>query len=274
MEPRKARFLSEQEARSFLEAASGDRFEALYMICLMCGLRAGEVRALRWQDIELQNQWLHVAGTLQDAKGRYWLGPPKSKSAYRMVALPSVAATALRAHYGMQYQEKLSLAATGARWRNDWDLVFTTVQGKPLSKTTLRINFHRLVARANLPAGLRFHDLRHTCASLLFSQGVSARTVADLLGHSEVSTTLDLYTHVIPPVRRDAADAFDRLLPTSVPTRSRSTLASDAGNSRNRKTFLRLAAHLFTGPLVRRLPRGDSDGREAYSSGDLAVKTS
>ncbi len=270
VEPRQARFLNEEEACAFLEAARGSRFEALYLISLMCGLRAGEVRALRWQDIDLQNQRLRVAGTLQEAQGaRYWLGPPKSKSSYRTVALPAAATAALRAHYSMQYQEKSRLAATRVSWQNNWDLVFTTAQGKPLAKTTLRLNFRRLVATANLPTALRFHDLRHSCASLLFSRGVSARTISDLLGHSDVSTTLDLYTHLIPPARRDAAVAFDQLVEARAINRSANNLMRGARNSpeeaiqtqsRN-ATFFGRAAHLFASQLVHKFPRTDNHDR-------------
>jgi integrase len=211
-ERRPPSFLNAQQARDFLEASRGDRLEALYVVALTCGLRAGEVRALRWQDIDIENNRLRIDGTLQEARGpRYWIGPPKSKSAYRAVALSRAAAAALVAHYEKQFQEKTSFRTCGLPWGNDWELVFTTPGGRPLSKSTFRENFRRVVERASLRQ-LRFHDLRHSCASLLFSQGVDVRDVADLLGHSEVRTTLDLYTHVIPPARTDAADTFDRLL--------------------------------------------------------------
>ncbi len=230
--PRQATFLDPQQACKFLEAAHGDRFEALYVVSLLCGLRAGEVRALRWQDVDLRNYRLRVAGTLQEAKGgRYWLGPPKSKSAYRMVAMPVVATTALQAHYRRQCQDKISVGSRRVDWRNEWDLVFTTPLGRPLSKSTLRTSFRQLVTRAGLPEALRFHDLRHSCASLLFSQGVPARTVSDLLGHSEVSTTLDLYTHLIPPARRDAADALDRLLRAPAAARTSGVLVAGGRSS-------------------------------------------
>ena len=212
-EPRQATFLDAQQARRFLQAARVNRLEALYVVSLMCGLRAGEARAIRWHDVDFDNRRLRITGTLQEGKGgRYWIGPPKSQSAFRMVGLPAVTLAALRAHYGKQYEEKAWARTRGRNWENDWDLVFTTPVGRPLSKTTLRTNFRRLVALTGLPQTLRLHDLRHSCASLLFSQGVPARTVSDLLGHSQVSTTLDLYTHVMPPASNHAAEAFDRLL--------------------------------------------------------------
>jgi integrase len=235
-------FLNPQQARDFLEAARGDRLEALYTVALTCGLRAGEVRALRWQDVDIANNRLRIDGTLQEAKGpRYWIGPPKSKSAYRAVALSRAAAAALLAHYEKQFQEKTSFKACGLPWGNEWELVFTTAGGRPLSKTTFRANFRRVVERARLRQ-LRFHDLRHSCASLLFSQGVGARDVSDLLGHSDVRTTLDLYTHLIPPARTDTAETFDRLLEAGEPNGD----ARSAQDGRNRTlarslSFLRSA---------------------------------
>ena len=122
----------------------------------------------------------------------------------RLVALPVVAVTALQAHRIRQHREQL---AAGPRWVADpWDLVFRTTLGRPVDGPGLNKRFQELLAGNGLPRQ-RFHDLRHACASLMLAQGVAPRVVMETLGHSQISLTMNTYSHVIPQLGRAAAGA-------------------------------------------------------------------
>jgi integrase len=121
--------------------------------------------------------------------------------------LPAVVVDALQHHKAKQLQERL---LAGTRWR-ETGLVFTSTIGTPIEVGNLRRQFWKLLDKAGLPR-MRFHDLRHSCASLLLVQGVPARVVMETLGHSNISITMDTYTHVLPELQRQAADATDRAL--------------------------------------------------------------
>ena len=126
----------------------------------------------------------------------------------RQAELSAMAVTSLRDHRRRQAKERL---AAGSDW-NDLDLVFANEVGNPINVSNLvPRSFRPLLKRAGLPA-LRFHDLRHTAASLLLEQGEHPKVVQEMLGHSQVGVTLDLYSHVTPTMHRKAADTFDRLL--------------------------------------------------------------
>ena len=210
--PRVPRFeltpLDPDQARQLLEAIRGDRLEALYTVALAVGLRQGEALGLRWQDVDLDAGLLHVRHALQrNADGKLGLGEPKSRTSRRSIALPPPATAALREHRRRQLQERL-LAAD--RWQG-YDLVFTSTVGTPSDGTAITKRFQRLLADAGLPRQ-RFHDLRHACASLLLAQGIHPRVVMEILGHSQISLTMNTYSHVIPALQRDAADRMGDLL--------------------------------------------------------------
>jgi integrase len=114
---------------------------------------------------------------------------------------------ALQHHKAKQSQERL---LAGTRWR-ETGLVFTSTIGRPIEVGNLRRQFWKLLDKAGLPR-MRFHDLRHSCASLLLVQGVPARVVMETLGHANISITMDTYTHVLPELQRQAAEAMDRAL--------------------------------------------------------------
>lgn len=204
-------FLGPEEAQRFLEAVKSDRLEGLYGVALAVGLREGEALGLKWEDVELdaQKPVLHVNRSLGRVKGAGLMAmEPKTERSRRTVTLPAVAAQTLRAHRVRQLQERL---LAGSRWR-ETGYVFTTSIGTPLSASNvLNRSLRRLCERAGMPR-LRFHDLRHSCATLLLVQGIPARVVADVLGHSEVSLTLNTYSHVVPGMLDDAARAMDRAL--------------------------------------------------------------
>jgi integrase len=199
--------LTPEQARDFLDAVRGDRLEALYSVGLALGLRQGEILGLRWADVDLEGGTIRVTQALQRVNGRLDFVEPKSLSSRRTIPMPATVARALRAHRPWQLEERL---AAGARWRES-DLVFTTSLGTPLDSRNITRRFQVALERAGLPR-LRFHDLRHTAASLMLAQGVPARVVMETLGHSQISLTMNTYSHVVPALQREAADRMEAIL--------------------------------------------------------------
>lgn len=199
--------LPAHQAQTLLDAARGDRLEALYALALWLGLRRGEVLGLRWQDVNLEARTLRVEMAQQIAAGgKLELVAPKTERSRRTLPLPAALVPILRAHHTRQLTERLQ---AGQCWQ-DHDLVFCTRHGTPISPRNLVRSFKALLKRAGLP-DIRFHDLRHSCASLLASAGVPARVAMDILGHTNISTTMNIYTRVFDDAKRQAADVMDRL---------------------------------------------------------------
>ncbi len=198
--------LTPAQCRTLLDRARGDRLEALYVVTLSLGLRRGEVLGLRWPDVDLDAKRLVVAAALQRVKGEGLL-LVETKTARSRRVVPEVCVSTLRAHRVRQIQDKL---VAGSRWI-EMGFVFTTGIGTPLEGETVARRLHKLLVEAELPR-LRFHDLRHSAASLLLAQGVAPRVVMDVLGHSQISVTMNTYSHVIPALVEDAAAAIDRTL--------------------------------------------------------------
>jgi integrase len=196
------------QAAAFLRAADADELAALWRLALLCGLRRGELLGLMWDDLDLDRGTLSVRRTLSRGKGGTWeLGQPKTGSSRRSIALPASCIAALRRHKVRQNAERLRL---GAAWQ-DRGFVFTNASGGPLHVNSLMDRFARLVACAGVPR-IRFHDLRHTCATLLLAEGVHPKIVQERLGHSDISMTLNRYSHVTPGMQRQAADILDAAL--------------------------------------------------------------
>jgi len=152
---------------------------------------------------------LFVRVALQKHKGEYVLAPVKTDKSRRVLRLPDVCIDSLRRHMARQRAERE--AKGDGEWGNPWDLVFTDELGRPLSRYVVTRRFHRLLERAGLPKR-SFHSLRHTAATLLLSQGVPLRVIQELLGHSQLSTTADIYTHVLPALMADASTKMDLVL--------------------------------------------------------------
>lgn len=184
-----------------------DRLAALYTVALAVGLRQGEALALRWEDVDLDMGTLLIRRTVQRIDGKLVYGEPKSRTSRRTIALPHAAITALQRHRRRQIEEHLR---AGSLWQ-DHGLVFTTHFGTPLDARNVIRWFKALLKKADLP-DFRFHDLRHTCATLLLVQGEQPRTIMDILGHSQISLTMNTYAHVMPEVRREAASKMDAIL--------------------------------------------------------------
>jgi integrase len=200
--------LSADQTRRLLDAAAEDRLEALYVLAVHTGMRQGEMLALRWQDVDIENAALSVRRTLTRSGGKTTFGEPKTNRSRQSIRLTPQATEALRAHLERQLRDMNIL---GDRYR-DQGLVFTTDTGAPINPSNLRqLSFAPLLKRAGLPH-MRFHDLRHTCATLLLSRGVHPKFVQELLGHATIAITLDTYSHVMPSMGDATAKAMEDAL--------------------------------------------------------------
>jgi len=200
--------LTQNQARSLLAAARGDRLEALYIVALHCGLRQGELLGLKWEDVDLNAGTLSVRRTLSETRmeGFKYESPKSGKG--RSVKLSQGATDALRIHRKRQLEEQAR--EVEERFKG---LVFTTTNGTPYTCTNLLSQrFRPLLKRAELPAPTRFHDLRHTCATMLLKMGQHPKYVQELLGHASISITLDTHSHVIEGMGDGLADAMDGAL--------------------------------------------------------------
>jgi integrase len=201
----KRRVLTPVEARGFLAAARDERLYALLVLAITTGLRRGEPLALRWQDVAFDVGVVRVERSLLRLDGRLVFGRPKSASSVRTVPLPPAALDVLRVHRSVIEAES---AAEG--WQ-DLDLVFPSRVGTPIEPTNVNRWFRELRDRAGLP-WLRLHDLRHAFATFMLDQGADLRLIMETLGHSQISVTADLYTHILNPRQRAASEAVDTLI--------------------------------------------------------------
>ncbi len=205
--------LSPDQTRTLIEAAAGDRFEALYLLAVTTGMRLGELLALQWCDVDLDAGALQVRASLYYSGGAFVFSEPKTAKSRRRVMLPKLAAEALRRNRTRQLAERLAL---GLAWQSKVDLVFPSTVGGPMNPShMLRREFAGLLRQAGLPR-IRFHDLRHTAATLLFAQRINPKVVSEMLGHSDIAITLGLYGHVTPPMQQEAADTMDKLFDQNV----------------------------------------------------------
>ena len=203
--PPEMRPLSPEKARKLLETSRGDGLEALYVLAVHAGMRQGELLALKWEDVDLNEGVVRVRRTLVRSGGRVAVGEPKTKGSRRTVYLTGAAKEALRSHLGRQLEE---MGRLGDLYR-DHGLVFTSGVGTLINPTNLRRrSFAPLLQRARLPQ-IRFHDLRHTCATLLLTRNVHPKYVQELLGHATAAITLDTNSHVIPGMGNHTARAME-----------------------------------------------------------------
>lgn len=202
---RDRRFLSVPEAERLFEAAKGDRLEALYSVALMLGLRQGEALGLRWNNVDLEGRTATAEEAVHRVKGEGLRFKDTKTHQSRTLPLPVVCVAVLREHKRRQNEERLA----AVRWQDN-NLVFCTRHGTPLDGTNVTKYFKALLARASIPP-MRYYDLRHSAASLMAARGVPARLAMEILGHSDIRLTLNVYTHVLDESKRQAADAMDRL---------------------------------------------------------------
>jgi integrase len=209
--PKEMHPLSSEEVRRLLDAARDERFEALYVLAVTTGMRQGELLALRWSDVDLEDPeraTVSVRRTLTRNGGRVTFGEPKTKKSRRSIRLTHQAVRVLKKHLERQLRE---IGMLGDRYE-DQGLLFATDTGGPLNPSNLRQrSFLPLLKKARLPH-VRFHDLRHTCATLLLNQGTHPKFVQELLGHATIAITLDTYSHVMPSMGDQTAKAMENAL--------------------------------------------------------------
>lgn len=197
-----------KEAREFLVVAQVDRLYARWLLATMLGLRQGEVLGLTWLDIDLPRSRLHVRRSLQrQPDGVLALVETKTSRSRRTIPLPASLVVALEDRLNAQQDER---ALAGDIWRES-DLVFTTRNGTAISPRNDYRSFRRITEVHNLRA-IRLHDLRHTAASLLLAEGIAGRVVMEILGHSQISITMNTYTHVATELSQIAADKVEEAL--------------------------------------------------------------
>jgi len=194
--------LSPDQVTALLAAAKGHRLEALLMVAVGTGMRLGEIFALQWRNVDLVRAAIHVRQTLTEIGGTLTLNEPKTPKSRRRIDLPKSVVVALEAHRQRMREKGFGEAS--------W--VFTNTTGGPLRRGHFQTNvFKPLLKAARLP-DIRFHDLRHTSASLLLAAGVHPKIVQERLGHSQIGITLDIYSHVLPTMGLEAAAKLDAML--------------------------------------------------------------
>ena len=198
--------LTPDQAKRFLVSVRGHRLEALFSVALAMGLRQGEALGLRWEDVDTTQGVLWVRNQLQRIDGRLTLVEPKTERSRRTLVVPPTIIQNLREHQARQVAEKLW---AGSKWI-DSGFVFTNRAGGPLQARRVIDEFHKVLKTAGLQR-IRFHDLRHSCATLLLVQEVPDRVVMQILGHSDISMTQE-YIHVIPELQRKAARQMESLI--------------------------------------------------------------
>lgn len=198
--------LTPEQARAVLAAAAGERLEALYIVAITTGMRHGELLGLRWRDIDLDAGAVRVQSSLQRVRGGFELSEPKTAHSRRQVVLGDSAVAALRRWRLRQAEERLAVGSA----RQDSGLVFTNALGEN-ALGAVRTSFPALLERAGVPR-VRFHDLRHSAATLMLGQGIHPKIVSETLGHLTVAITLDLYSHTTPTMQQEAAASMNRLL--------------------------------------------------------------
>ncbi|MEU0472832.1 tyrosine-type recombinase/integrase [Streptomyces olivaceus] len=208
--PRPRRFepLTADEARQFLSTTRGHRLHALFELALHTGLRKGELLGIHWEDLDLDAGTAAIRRTLQrTSTGGLTTLPTKTRASERRIALPTRCVQSLKLHHEQQERER---EAAGATWQHDAH-VFTTVQGRPIDPTNLTRTFTTILRRAGLRR-IRFHDLRHSTATLLLEQGVELVVIKELLGHAHIGVTATVYAHVRLRLQRDAINSLGRAL--------------------------------------------------------------
>jgi len=198
--------LDENETASLLRSVEDTRLHAPILVAVTTGLRRGELLALRWKDIDIKRHKLNVRQSVEVTKTSLGFKEPKSKSGKRSITLPQITINTLLKHRKEQNERRLML---GAGYKN-LDLVFSDYDGNIWHPDVFSNVFRRHAVKIKLKT-TRFHDLRHSHATQLLSQGIHPKVVQERLGHSTIVITLDTYSHVLPNMQEEAAEKIDSI---------------------------------------------------------------
>ncbi len=206
--------LNEQQVSLFLLAANGSRYKALYYLAVTTGMRISELRGLNWSDVDWIRGAIKVNRQIQDIPGEGSLtGSPKTHFGIRTILLGETSLNVLR-------EQKQRVEAEALRMGESWkqhDMIFPSKIGTPFSDANVRKEFVEVLKAAALPR-IRFHDLRHTAASIMLNHGVPALVVSRILGHSSPSVTLNIYAHSSVDMQDIAVSVMDKII-TPIPIR-------------------------------------------------------
>jgi integrase len=206
-EKRKMQPLTLNQAQHLLQVAQGTMMEPLIALALTCGTRIGELLTLCWGDVNFDAGTVHIHRTLTRIEhSRFTVGDPKTEAGERTLLMPQPVIDILKSHRTRQHAERLK---AGSAWQQN-DLVFCTHEGKHYWPQTIRSRFYMLLKKAELPR-MHFHDLRHNAATLLASMGVNPKVVQEMLGHSGIEMTMNVYTHTLPSMQKEAAEKMKNL---------------------------------------------------------------
>ncbi|MFC2053502.1 tyrosine-type recombinase/integrase [Chloroflexota bacterium] len=200
--------LTDTQVRTLLLNTKGTRFEVLYQLAVTTGLRKGEILGIRWSDLDWSKRRLHIQRQLLRIPNQGLIfSEPKSQTGRRVVVLGAATLEKLHDHLNLQQRERI---LAGERWKEN-DLIFPSTIGTPMEPRNLIRHFKKTLKESGLPA-IRFHDLRHTSATLQLQQGINPKIVQERLGHSSISLTLDTYSHVLPDMQNEVAETMDEIL--------------------------------------------------------------
>jgi integrase len=211
--------LTKEECGMFLKAAEGERLSALFSFAIATGTRPEEYLALQWKDVDLEKGTAIIRRALITNRtgGGWYFNEPKTKQSRRTIPLPVSVLKELKAYRRRQGEERLKL---GSAW-SDFDLVFPSEVGTPLNPSRCTKVLKRVLIKAGIRtfmkdgkinSSFRLYDLRHTCATLLLSAGINPKVVSERLGHATITLTLDVYSHVLPNMQKDATNQLEKMI--------------------------------------------------------------
>ena len=204
--------LDSVDVQRLLDATSQTSYGHVFFLALYTGMRRGELLALRWQDIDLQNKAISVNNTVIRIAGEgLVLSEPKTPHSRRLVTLPPSAVALLS---GLKAKRKEKMEDAKTEWKES-SLIFPNAEGGPTDPDTITHAFRKAVKKLGL-SNTRFHDLRHTHATLMLKQGIHPKIVSERLGHASVNVTLNTYSHVLPGLQEAAAAVFEEALQNPV----------------------------------------------------------
>lgn len=220
--PPEMKVLDEAQVNRFLMTAQGSPFKALYHLAIVTGMRLGEIYGLTWDDLHWHSGELHVRRQAVSKRGGGWsFAEPKTRYGTRIIKLGD---STLRVLWDHRSRQVIQIAVAGPRWQDN-NFIFPSARGTPLDKSNMRKDFNQVLLTAGLPH-IRFHDLRHTAASLMMNHQVPILVASRRLGHSKPSVTLDIYSHLYQESQNDVAKLLDELV-TSVPVEMPKVMANN-----------------------------------------------